>query len=105
VASWAEGLPLGGDPRHDLVLAVAEAAANAAEHGYGFDGHGAVEVRLRVEEGDVHVEVADRGTWREPADRTDRGRGLIIMRRVMRDVEVERGPGGTTVRMRLSAGS
>jgi anti-sigma regulatory factor (Ser/Thr protein kinase) len=47
--------------------------------------------------------VSDTGGWREPR-KTDRGRGLELMRALMDDVELEAGDDGTTVRMRRKIG-
>ena len=43
-AAWVDGVSLEPARRRDVVLAVAEAAANAAEHAYRFDGTGIVHV-------------------------------------------------------------
>lgn len=87
----------------DIVLAVNEAAANASEHAY-VDG-------LRVTGGDVHVTgqvidgvlsiaIQDQGRWRESRSAEGRGRGLIIMERVMDTVEFDREESGTTATLR-----
>jgi anti-sigma regulatory factor (Ser/Thr protein kinase) len=91
--------------RRDLVLAVAEAAANAAEHAYAFDGTGSIRVDVhREEDGSLTASVTDEGTWREPIDDPERGRGLLIIRSLMDDVDIASDARGTVVRMRLPTG-
>jgi serine/threonine-protein kinase RsbW len=100
-AAWLEDVDLGLQERRDATLAVSEAAANAAEHAYGFDGDGLVRVEARISGGYLHVAVRDEGAWREPRLETERGRGRVLMEALMRDVTVETGEAGTVVRMRL----
>jgi serine/threonine-protein kinase RsbW len=102
--SW---LAEGGVPtamQRGVVLAVSEAAANAAEHAYGFDGAGAIRVDVhREEDGSLTASVSDEGTWRAPAENPERGRGLLIIRSLMDDVDIASDARGTVVRMRLPA--
>jgi integral membrane sensor domain MASE1/anti-sigma regulatory factor (Ser/Thr protein kinase) len=82
----------------DVVLAVSEAASNAMKHAYG-PGGGDVDIRGSLDGDAVVVVVRDFGRWRaEHAG--DGGRGLALIEACMTDVEVERGPEGTEVRMR-----
>jgi serine/threonine-protein kinase RsbW len=100
--AWLGDLRVPEMPRRDLVLAVAEAAANAAEHAYGFDGAGSIRVDVRREEdGTLSASVTDEGTWREPVESTERGRGIKIMRALMDDVAISSDARGTVVQMRL----
>jgi serine/threonine-protein kinase RsbW len=102
--AWLLQMGVELDRRRDLVLAVSEAAANAAEHAYGFDGVGMVRVEVRYDEsGSLDATVADDGEWREPSGRQDRGRGTTIIRALMDDISIESGAAGTVVRMRLPA--
>jgi serine/threonine-protein kinase RsbW len=96
---WLEGVDLDADRRRDAVLAVSEAAANAAEHAYGFDGRGIVRVAADVVDGRLRVLVVDEGAWREPRLETDRGRGRTMMRALMETVAIESGEHGTVVTM------
>jgi integral membrane sensor domain MASE1/anti-sigma regulatory factor (Ser/Thr protein kinase) len=82
----------------DVVLAVSEAAANAMKHAYG-PGGGDVDIRGSLDGDAVLVVVRDFGRWRE-GHAGDGGRGLALMEACMTDVEIERGPEGTEVRMR-----
>jgi anti-sigma regulatory factor (Ser/Thr protein kinase) len=86
----------------DAILAINEACTNSIEHGYGaVDGP----VRLTVTHATrlLEIVVHDRGRWRPPGtgDPT-RGRGIPIMRRVMRSAEIASDATGTTVTMVLS---
>ena len=102
LTGWLEELELDDERRRDVVLATSEAAANAAEHAYAFDGAGLVEVEAWVRDGELHVSVSDEGTWREPHADTDRGRGRTMMQALMRVVTIDQGPGGTVVRMSVA---
>ncbi|HEY2803912.1 MAG TPA: ATP-binding protein, partial [Actinomycetota bacterium] len=82
----------------DVVLAVSEAAANAMKHAYG-PGGGDVDIRGSLDGDAVVVVVRDFGRWREE-HAGDGGRGLALIEACMTDVEIERGPEGTEVRMR-----
>ena len=98
---WLEAAGLDEHKTHDVVLAVSEAASNSIEHGYGFDTVGNVRIEAWANDGSLHVAVHDRGAWRAPLDRPERGRGRKIMEALMRDVGFDTEDGGTVVRMRL----
>jgi serine/threonine-protein kinase RsbW len=87
--------------RHDgfaVVLAASEAVGNAIEHGYRHARPGRVAVSAAIVDERVDLIVSDDGRW-QPRDTTaDRGRGLMLMRRLMDEVTVDRGS-GTTVSM------
>ena len=72
---------------------------NAVEHAYGASD-GSVEVSVRRAGDAVEAEVRDRGRWRERARGGDRGRGEALMRSLVDAVEIERGEGGSRVRLR-----
>lgn len=99
---WLRDGGFGEDEASDFVLAVSEAINNSVEHAYPGPVRGDVEVRARSEEdGTVHVEVADQGRWRVPPPAlTLRGRGLLLMRESVDEVEIDRTVRGTTVRLR-----
>jgi anti-anti-sigma factor len=96
---WAAQAALDGDTTDDLLLAVGETAANAVEHAYG-GAPGRLRVSAAMVGGErVVVSVADEGTWRPPpVDPGFRGRGLQLLRRLAREVDVDAGCGGTVVR-------
>jgi anti-sigma regulatory factor (Ser/Thr protein kinase) len=99
--NWLEQMELDLDVRQDSLLAVSEAAANAAEHAYGFDGKGLVSVEAWIAGEELHVAVRDRGTWRTPRASEGRGRGRMIMNGLMRTVTIDQDNGGTVVRMSM----
>jgi anti-sigma regulatory factor (Ser/Thr protein kinase) len=80
---------------HDIVLATWEACANATEHGRSDSGF-TVLAEL-ADDDTVRVVVTDGGSWLPPAERSDRGRGVQLMRSLMSSVDIEPGTGGTRV--------
>ncbi|WP_434441203.1 ATP-binding protein [Lentzea sp. E54] len=98
---WLQDSGFGEDEASDLVLAVSEAVNNSVEHAYPGPARGTIEVRARVEpDGSARVDVTDHGQWRVPPPAlTTRGRGLLLMRESVDDVEIERRASGTTVRL------
>src|SRR3954466_12812154 len=104
VGRWARGAGLDPDAVEDLQLALGEAAGNAVEHAYrDASSPGRVIIELGMDQtGDVAVSVTDAGTWRPgPSDPGSRGRGLQVISALARDVDLDIGPGGTTVRFLL----
>jgi anti-sigma regulatory factor (Ser/Thr protein kinase) len=99
--AWLEDVALEPRRRQDAILATSEAAANAAEHAYAFDGVGVVRVEAWVSDGRLQVSVRDEGSWRRPRAVAHRGRGRSIMAAVMEDVTIDYGKAGTVVRMSL----
>ena len=98
--TWLERSGLPTETREDVVLACTEAATNAIEHAY-IGRRGDVLIEAQSENGGLQVSVIDHGRWRHPRPDDSRGRGLDLVRAVIGDVDVERGEGGTTVRMRV----
>lgn len=105
VGRWLASRGAGEDELFDITLSVSEAAANAIEHAYGARP-GTFDLRCECEDNQVRVTVEDEGRWRA-ARPIMRGRGLLLMRSLMDSVEVQRGAGGTVVRMtkRLAKGA
>jgi serine/threonine-protein kinase RsbW len=95
-------LDLPGDTRHDLVLAVNEAASNAIEHAYCRGGAGGgVELVFWLDDDHLHIAVVDRGTWREPPPGPrGRGFGLGMMRQLVAGVSIDHDDHGTRVVLR-----
>jgi serine phosphatase RsbU (regulator of sigma subunit)/CheY-like chemotaxis protein/anti-sigma regulatory factor (Ser/Thr protein kinase) len=82
----------------DLELAFSEACTNAIRHAYG-PADATFALRVELVDGDIVLEVQDHGRWREP--RGDQGGwGLRLIEAVCDEVEVDRQPDGTRVRMR-----
>ncbi|MBW3607447.1 MAG: SpoIIE family protein phosphatase [Actinobacteria bacterium] len=92
------------DETEDVIMACNEACENSVEHAYDC-GDDLFAVDFEHEQGEICVSVRDHGTWREPRETPERGRGLPLMRKLMDVVEVQARPAGTTVRMsrRLAA--
>jgi serine/threonine-protein kinase RsbW len=92
---------------NDIVLAVNEALANAAEFAYlQADQPGAVNLRAAYDAGAYALAliVIDEGVWREPDPRTQgriRGRGIPLMQALADDARIETSALGTTVRLRF----
>jgi anti-sigma regulatory factor (Ser/Thr protein kinase) len=92
--------------REDLLLAVSEAASNAAEHAYPPGVHGTIEIDGRITEISdgarmVELTVRDRGRWRPiPELPENRRRGIPLMRAVVADLVIEGTDQGTCVMMR-----
>jgi PAS domain S-box-containing protein len=89
----------------DIVLVVNEACSNSAEHAYRGQEPGMMLVQAAVEDRDVHIRVADAGSWKTPpADPGNRGRGLLLMRTLSEQVDLDGTAHGTTVGMRFAIG-
>jgi integral membrane sensor domain MASE1/anti-sigma regulatory factor (Ser/Thr protein kinase) len=99
---WLRQLDATPEETNEILVACGEACTNAIQHAYGA-GEGAVEVELSHADGAVELLVRDHGRWRPPGGQQG-GRGLPLMRGLMDAVEVERGAGGTTVRLRKRLG-
>ncbi|MFU8871731.1 ATP-binding protein [Micromonospora sp. SL4-19] len=98
---WLHGLGVPEPDVETVLIATGEACANAIEHGYRFAAGGITTVRAELRDDRLEIEVRDHGGWRETAgaDGTDRGRGLLIMARVMDEATVVGTPEGTTARL------
>jgi anti-anti-sigma factor len=102
LGEWMTTANIAPEDAMAVQLAVGEAMANSVEHAYRDQAPGRAVVTAAVREsGRVHIEVADTGTWRETdlAANAHRGRGLHLARASMGSLQLDRGPGGTTVRM------
>lgn len=94
---------LRGSRVRDLVLAASEVAANTLRH---TNGEGIV--RVWSQPGEVICELHDTGTIRDPDPGRSRppadasgGFGLRVVRQVCDAVEIDTGPGGTSVRLHM----
>ena len=93
------------DDREDAVLAISEACSNSIEHGYE-RGEGVIQLTIEHAEGMLQIIVRDRGRWRMRGRAAPgRGRGLVIMRSVMRTVDVAADDSGTTITLQKPLGS
>lgn len=104
-AGWLQRhFSLGDERLSDVVLAVYEALANAAEFGYlDTPGHGTIAVTASYDD-DVDtlvVTVTDRGRWRPtgtatpPAQHALRGRGISLMRALADETRIDTSERGT----------
>jgi anti-sigma regulatory factor (Ser/Thr protein kinase) len=91
----------------DVVLAVNEALANAAEFAYvTFPAAGTVSIEAHHSAGaaSLVVVVSDRGAWydEDPTERSrTRGRGIPLMQALSDSATIESRPEGTRVRLRF----
>ncbi|MEH0819816.1 MULTISPECIES: SpoIIE family protein phosphatase [unclassified Micromonospora] len=98
--AWLTGLGVGESDIEAVLIAIGEACANAIEHGYRFAPGATVTVRGRLRAGRLEIEVADTGGWREAgAEDGERGRGRLIMARLMDEASIDGTPEGTVVRL------
>lgn len=92
---------------HDVILAVNEALANAAEFAYTQGGAGTVDIEavLDLTRSTLTVTVSDHGRWRESDPlqrRRSRGRGIPLMRILADSVVIDTTGAGTRVRLRFN---
>jgi anti-sigma regulatory factor (Ser/Thr protein kinase)/putative methionine-R-sulfoxide reductase with GAF domain len=86
------------DETDALVLACAEACANAIEHAYPPDRRD-FRVEARNDDGEISLLVRDWGTWRPPRG-DNRGRGIMMMEALTDSVKIKHGADGTLVSIR-----
>jgi anti-sigma regulatory factor (Ser/Thr protein kinase) len=101
---WLAAFALSDELEDDVVLAVNEAASNSIEHAYAPETlDGTVELTLWTEHGSICVEIVDQGEWRyRSCSATYRGRGILIMERLMTLATIHYDGSGTRVLLRLS---
>ena len=95
---WLDSAAVPDVDARDIVLAAWEAGANAIEHAGAGQG-ASVRVNAALSGDRVRIGVVDRGSWKEPQLRHDRGLGLRLIEALMTSVDVERGPDGTRIVM------
>lgn len=93
--AWLERVEALGAQREDVVLATHEAVANALE--YAVDGS-SVTVRGLVDGRVLVLSVENSGPWLEHEER-GRGRGLMLMKALMTELDVRTDKERTVVRM------
>ena len=83
----------------DVLIAVGEACANAIEHA-GAQPGSTIDVRAQLVGREVVLRICDRGHWRSPTVRSERGHGLRIMRVLMDAIDIAAVHDGTRVELR-----
>lgn len=93
---------------NNIVLAVDEACANLIQHAYHNDAGQTIDVRVVVTDTDVRVEISDRAAPFDPgtatlpdmrayfAERRHHGLGILLMTRVMDDIQYLPGTNGSS---------
>jgi PAS domain S-box-containing protein len=105
LGTWLRNAGVSESRAADIVLVVNEACSNSAEHAYRGQAAGTMRVRAAVEDRHIHVEVADSGSWKTPPpDPGTRGRGILLMRTLSEQVDLDGTAHGTTVGMRFRLG-
>jgi anti-sigma regulatory factor (Ser/Thr protein kinase) len=105
LGDWLRGANVPDSLAEDIVLVVNEACSNSAEHAYRGQQPGMMLVQASVEDRHIHIRVADSGSWKTPpADPGTRGRGLLLMRTLSEQVDLDGTAHGTTVGMRFAIG-
>ena len=100
VGRWLRAADASDSETYETLVACGEACANAIAHAYP-PGEASYVVEARRTDGGIEVRVRDFGSWRPPRAGSQ-GRGLGLMEELMDEVEIDRGPSGTVVRMRRS---
>jgi anti-sigma regulatory factor (Ser/Thr protein kinase) len=100
VGRWAAEHQIPDEALIDLQLVLGEAVSNGVEHGYRHGRRGTIEVELQLQEVDddpvVAVRVVDHGRWRPiPLRKDGRGRGLAIIDRLSRGLQISVSTAGT----------
>jgi serine/threonine-protein kinase RsbW len=101
-AAWLEELELDQELRRDAALALSEAAANAAKHGYAFNGVGVVKVEAELDREELRIVISDGGGWQAEPAAGERGRGARIIDALMDEVTTDQTEDGTIVSMTMS---
>jgi PAS domain S-box-containing protein len=98
---WLPAAAIDAETAEEVLLAVGEAAANAAEHAMKTATHQVeLTVTARLTKAGLALTVADDGHWTEPsASEADRGHGIALMHALVDDVKITSTGHGTTVDM------
>lgn len=98
LAAWLRAAGVPDELAADIVLVVSEACTNSVEHAYRGNSVGTVRLEGEAVDGEVHIRVADSGSWKKPAaDPGNSGRGLPLIRAISDSVQLDSTPAGTTI--------
>ena len=106
VSSFLDDAGVDDDISFEIVLSVDEVAANASLYARQYEGRDEIWVRCTLDQGRVHITVADNGPGfdRDTLERRGspeplgpNGRGFFIVKRLMDDLDLTTGRDGTTV--------
>ena len=98
---WFQTAGIGSDTAADLLLAVGEAASNAAEHAQdGAENKVELTVTAAATGDGVRLAVCDDGCWKPPPESPgNRGHGLRVIAALVDTVHLSATGNGTTVEM------
>jgi len=96
---WLERRGIDDDGASEILLAVSEACNNAIEHAYG-GALGTLTVAAETRSGWLEIVVEDHGRWRTTETSEDRGRGMLLIRRLMDSTEFQSDHLGTRAVLR-----
>jgi anti-sigma regulatory factor (Ser/Thr protein kinase) len=102
LSRWLRAVGATDAETYETLVACGEACANAIAHAYP-PGEASYVVEARRHDGGVELRVRDFGSWRPPRSGSQ-GRGLGLIEELVDEVEIDRGPAGTIVRMRRRVG-
>jgi PAS domain S-box-containing protein len=106
LTAWLQVATVGDELASDVVLAVGEACTNSIEHAYRDRAGGTMHIEAEVEDDEIRVRVADFGSWKTPdTEPGTRGKGLVLIRALTDEVDVDPTMEGTTVTMSFRASS
>jgi anti-sigma regulatory factor (Ser/Thr protein kinase) len=99
--SWLTRAGVEPTQLQDVLMATGEAVANAIEHGHRDQPGGTISLLAVAAVDQLRVTVTDTGTWKPERSVADlsRGRGLALMRALMRDFTIHTDDLGTTVNL------
>lgn len=105
LSDWLRRQGVGEPELHHILIAAGEACSNAVEHSGA--QHSSADppawIEATADEETVRIVVADRGRWKKPdptaTRRALRGRGRLLMTKLMDHVYIGTGPTGTTVQL------
>jgi anti-sigma regulatory factor (Ser/Thr protein kinase) len=102
IGRWLRAAGASEAETYESLVAAGEACANAIAHAYP-PGEASYVVEAQRTDDGVELRVRDFGNWRPPRAGS-RGRGIGLIEELMDEVEIDRGPAGTVVRMRRRFG-